>query len=207
MYHTGLFSESPGHIPLNHKKLGIEVRPLPGLNLEAWTEELENDPDQSFILDGIKNGFNIIDHDSQVEAVTCPNHPSARPGSPLYEKASKQVLKEIECGNYIVCQTAPKIISPMAAIPKPDGDIRLIHDCSRPGGKSVNDYCTEDWGQKFAKVDDAANLMTKNCYFAKVDLRKAYRSVSISQDSQQVTGLSWEFNGEKVYLRDTKLPF
>ena len=95
----------------------------------------------------------------------------------------------------------------MAAIPKPNGDVHLIPDCSRPSGSSVNDYCSEDWGQKFAKVDDAGNLMTRNCYFAKVDLWKAYRSVPISPDSQQVTGLSWDFKGKKFYLRDTKLPF
>ena len=95
----------------------------------------------------------------------------------------------------------------MAAIPKPDGDVRLIHDCSRPTGKSVNDYCTEDWEMKFARVDDAANLMTNGCYFGKVDLRKAYRSVKLSDESQQVTGLCWDFNGQNVYLKDTRLPF
>ena len=54
----------------------------------------------------------------------------------------------------------------MAAIPKPDGDVRLIHDCSRPIGEAVNDYCSTDWQQKFARVDDAAAEMTEGCYFA-----------------------------------------
>lgn len=55
-------------------------------------------------------------------------------------------------------------------------------------------------------VDDAASLMTEGCFFAKVDLRNAYRSVSISEFSQQVTGLSWIFNSKTVYMKDTKLP-
>ena len=117
------------------------------------------------------------------------------------------MLKEIENGNYEVCQKPPKIVSPMAAIPKPDGDVRLIHDCSRPVGEAVNDYCSTDWKLSFAKVDDAAKLMSPGCYFAKVDLKSAYRSVGISKASQEVTGLHWKFKGQSVYLRDTKLPF
>ena len=147
---------------------------MPGLNLTAWEEELHDDPDKEFILDGIKNGFVIIDPESDVFPVTCANHPSARPNSPLYAKASNQVLKEIECGNYVVCNEAPKVVSPMAAIPKPDGGVRLIHDCSRPHGWAVNDYSSSDWKQKFAQVDDAASLMTEGCYFSKVDLKNAY---------------------------------
>ena len=107
----------------------------------------------------------------------------------------------------MVCDTKPIIISPMAAIPKPDGDVRLIHDCSRPTGKAVNDYCTTDWHQKFSTVDNAASLMTQGCFFAKVDLRSAYRSVKISSHSQKVTGFKWTFGNQEVYLKDTCLPF
>ena len=142
-----------------------------------------------------------------VSQARCSNHPSARPGSPLYKKASEQVKKEIEAGNYVFCDRKPNIVSPMAAIPKPDGDVRLIHDCSRPSGRAVNDYCTSDWHQKFSTVDDAASMMTNNCYFAKVDLRSAYRSVRINAASQKVTGFKWNFDNKEIYLKDTKLPF
>ena len=175
--------------------------------LSAWEEELEGDPDREFILHGVEHGFDIIDTDTHISKVTCPNHPSARPGSPLYDKATEQVLHEIECGNYVVCDKPPTIVSPMAAIPKPDGGVCLIHDCSRPHGQSVNDYCSSDWNQKFARVDDAASMITPGCYFAKVDLKHAYRSVGISKFSQQVTGLQWKFRGETIYMTDTRLPF
>ena len=180
---------------------------MPGLCYAAWEEELDNDIDRHFILNGIANGFDIIDNDSDISPVYCQNHPSASPKSPLYDKATAQVIKEIENGHYIVCDAPPKIVSPMAAIPKPDGDIRLIHDCSRPVGEAVNDYCSADWQQKFARVDDAAAVMTKGCYFAKVDLRSAYRSVNLSKSSQEVTGLSWELNGKTVFMKDTRMPF
>ena len=180
---------------------------MPGLRLAAWEEELGNDFDRQFILDGIKDGFDIIDADANITPVSCQNHPSAKPNSPLYEKATAQVLREIQNGHYVVCEEPPDIVSPMAAIPKPDGDVRLIHDCSRPVGEAVNDYCSTDWHQKFSRVDDAAAVMSEGCYFAKVDLRSAYRSVSLSKRSQSVTGLSWNLNGKTVYMRDTRLPF
>ena len=80
----------------------------------------------------------------------------------------------------------------MAAIPKPDGDVHLIHYCSRPVGETVNDYYSTEWQQKFSRVDDAAKVMSEG---AKVDLRSAYRSVGLSKRSQAVTGLSWNLNG------------
>lgn len=164
---------------------------MPKLCLAAWEEELADDCDRDFIISGIKHGFDIIDDDAVISPVSCKNHPSAKPGSPLFNKATSQVIKEIENGHYVICDTPPKIVSPMAAIPKPDGDVRLIHDCSRPVGEAVNDYCSIDWQQKFSRVDDVAAKMTEGCYFAKVDLKSAYRSVGLSKASQEVTGLSW----------------
>ena len=169
--------------------------------------ELESDPDKDFLLNGIENGFDIIDEDVHISPVDCKNHPSAQPNSPLYEKASQQILKEIQAGHYVVRETPPEVISPMAALLKPDGDVRLIHDCSRPSGKSVNDYCSSDWKQKFARVDDASSMMSEGCFFAKVDLKSAYRSVRLSENSQKVTGLKWNLNGTDVYLKDTRLCF
>ena len=206
MHLTWVSCQTPRNISFG-KKLGIEVKPLPGLNLQAWEEELGNDIDSDFLLKGIQNGFDIIDENVVITPVQLPNHPSAKPGSELYEKATDQVLSEIQCGNYVICDSPPKIVSPMAAIPKPDGGVRLIHDCSRPSGKSVNDYNSADWQQKFARIDDAANLMTHECFFAKVDLKHAYRSVKLSNRSQNVTGLSWELGGRKVFMKDTRLPF
>ena len=202
-----MWPEPLGHFPFTGKKVGYEVNPLPGLRLSAWEKELGNDFDRQFILNGIENGFDIIDVDADITPVVCQNHPSAKPNSPLYDKATAQVLREIENGHYVICQEPPDIISPMAAIPKPDGDVRLIHDCSRPVGEAVNDYCSTDWHQKFSRVDDAAAVMTDGCYFAKVDLRSAYRSVGLSKRSQAVTGLSWNIDGKTVFMKDTRLPF
>ena len=185
------------------------MRPNPGVRdcYAAWVEELSGDPDETFLLHGIRNGFDIVDATATPVPVEVNNNSSARPGSTLYDQATKQVLSEIECGNYIVCEDKPAIVSPLSAIAKPDGGIRLIHDGSQPEGTSMNDYATLDTHHRFQTVDDAAKHMYPGYYMAKVDLKAAYRSVPISQHSQNFTGLKWTFDTTTIYLRDSKLPF
>jgi len=183
------------------------VSPKPGLNLGVWRTELADDADREFLLSGLENGFDIVDSEVQVVPVEVENHPSARPGSLNYPAIKQQVLQEISEGNYVVCDSKPDFISPLGAIPKSTGAIRLIHDCSRPLGNSLNDYATLEFSQRFQTIDDATSLVQPGYYMAKVDLKSAYRSVSISEKSQQFTGLKFVLNGQVVYLRDTKLPF
>lgn len=125
----------------------------------------------------------------------------------MYQEATRQIQVEIDNGNYVPVNSPPRIISPIGVIPKPDGGVRLIHDCSRPAGSAVNDYAPAYEKQRFQSIDDAKKLVTPLCYMAKVDLKAAYRSVMISAHSQQVTGLKWTFDGRVQYLYDRKLPF
>ena len=114
---------------------------------------------------------------------------------------------EILHGNYVEVKAAPLVISPLGVIEKPGGGIRIIHDCSRPPGVSVNDYAPQLDKQRFQSVDCAAKLVKPGWFVAKVDLKSAYRSVNISAHSQLVTGLKWYLGGEWCYFYDTKLPF
>ena len=191
------------------KKTRYRGQPLTGPSSGGLGDGAKNRSRQRVPFEWYRKGFDIIDEDVHISPVNCKNHPSAKPNSPLYEKASKQILKEIQVGHYVSRDTpaSPDVVRPMAAIPKPDGEVRLIHDCSRPSGKSVNDYCSSEWKQKFSRVDDASSMMSEGCFFAKVDLKSAYQSVRLSEHSQKVTGLKWNFNGTDVYLKDTRLCF
>ena len=180
---------------------------MPGLNLEACLIELQDDPDKDFLLAGITDGFDIVNSDALVVPVEVKNHPPASPGSTCYESVNKQVLLEISEGNYVICDSKPYLISPLAAIPKPAGGVRLIHDCSRPAGNSLNDFAVLDSSQTFQNIDDATSLVQQSYYMAKVDLKSAYRSVNISKSSQRFTGLQFSKGGRTIYMRDTKLPF
>ena len=82
--------------------------------------------------------------------------------------------------------------------------VRLIHDCSRPIGNAVTIL---DYSNKFETLDDATSLIRQVYYMAKCDLKSAYRSVAISKESQQYTGLKFELDSRLIYLCDTKLRF
>lgn len=105
-------------------------------------------------------------------------------------------LGEIAEGNYVISDAKPIIISTLGAIPKPDSsEERLIHDCSRPMGRALNDYITTQ-SFKFQTLDDAIKLLRPNYFMAKIDLRHAYRSVPIHKSNYAATGLQWQFSGQ-----------
>ena len=54
------------------------------LNIEAWSGELKNDPDEAFLLNGVINGFSIVNVNSIVVPAEVSIHPSASPGSDNY---------------------------------------------------------------------------------------------------------------------------
>ena len=90
-----------------------------------------------------------------------------------------QILAEIQNGRYRIVDKKPPIVSALGAIPKKDPNkVRLIHDASRPEGQALNDYATTDHFQ-YQSIQDAVDLVTPNCFFAKLDLANADRSVKI----------------------------
>ena len=116
------------------KKLGITISPNPGLILEAWKKELVVDTDKKFLLNGIEHGFDIVDTDADPMPAEVDNNKSAQCHSPLYDKASQQVLAEIQQGNYVVCEDKPTIISPFSVLEKSDGGVRLDSLCQSACG-------------------------------------------------------------------------
>ena len=162
------------------------------------------DPDESFILRGVSQGFDIIDPGATVLEATATNYKSAV-GRENFAMVDNQVKVELAEGRYVKVESKPKIVSALGAIPKETGGIRLIHDCSRPFGKAVNDYVEID-SFSFQTVDEALTLVSPGAFCAKIDLKNAYRSVPISKESQSVTGLVWPIDGEDTYLVDTRLP-
>ena len=102
----------------------------------------------------------------------------------------------------------PAIISPLGAIPKDDGSVRLSHDGSLPEGFAMNEY-TDHHSVRYQTLQDACRLAEPGYYCAKLDLQSAYRSVPIHPDDYKATGLAWRFEGEDTdtYLFDARLPF
>ena len=72
----------------------------------------------------------------------------------------------------------------------------LIHDLSRPADQSINSYASKDYC-KYESISDAIALIQPGWFMAVVDLKSAYRSVHIRPDEQCITGLQWQFSGQK----------
>ena len=177
-------------------------------SVEQWTAELQEDPDRDFLLDGVKDGFRIVDKGTTLHSVETGNYKSAT-CLENRDKVEKQICEEIAEGHYIPVHAKPTIVSSLGAIPKRNSSkVRLIHDCSRPPKFALNDHATIE-KQTYQSLDDAVHLMEPGCYFAKVDLAQAYRSVRIHRDDHVATGLKWTFSGHTspTYMYDASLPF
>lgn len=133
------------------------------------------------------------------------NHPSAYQNK---KQVEKEIKDQIANSCYVIADRPPVVVSALAAIPKDDGSVRLIHDGSRPVGSAMNDYSLPE-SVKFQTLRDACRLALPNYYCAKIDLKSAYRSVPIHPGDYNATGLQWIFEGdsEPTFFFDTRLPF
>jgi len=174
--------------------------------LAVWERELANDSDGPFLLNGIEHGFHIVDDGSTPIEAEMDNYSSAVSQAPLVEK---QIVQELVEGRYVKVPAKPPLISALGAIPKADGDIRLIHDCSQPVGRALNDFATNKFEIKYQTLRSATKHLSRGCYLAKVDLKGAYRSVGLHPSQHAFTGLKWKFAGdsEYTYMVDKCLPF
>ena len=185
------------------------------MTVEQWEIELEGDADGNFLLDGLTNGFKIID-DVELFPVRMSSYKSATDVD-VKQKVEKQIIAELDAGNYVITKEPPTLISALGAIPKPElEEVRLIHDCSRPKDNSLKSHITERESFSYQTIDNALKHIKHikhKSFLAKVDIRKAYRHVPLHPSNYRVTGLSWEFKlkehleFEFIYLYDTKLPF
>lgn len=178
------------------------------MNHNLWLSELHSDEDSAFLSDGICNGFKLVAIGTTFGQVEQENYKSAT--NPANRCTVEETIRdEMTKGNYVISASKPRIVSALGAIPKPNSsEVRLIHDCSRPHGRAVNDHITCE-SFKFQTLDDAIKLLRPNYYMAKVDLKHAYRSVPIHPANYQATGLKWRFSGDAhfTYFYDTRLPF
>ena len=94
------------------------------------------------------------------------NHTSALQNR---EKVENALINQIMKGHYILASKKPTIVSTLAAIPKDNGSVRLIHDGSKPVHRAMNDYSKAD-PVKFQTLQDACKLEEKN-KFKKIVLR------------------------------------
>ena len=154
---------------------------------------------------------NILAWDHILEGVNIPSafvpNSSSATSPSVRHRVEQQLLMELSAGQYKLVQHKPKIVSALSVVDKPDGDIRLIHDLSRPVNGGVNSFASKD-DVTYQSFSDALEVVEPNFFVAKVDLKGAYRSVHIRECEHTLTGLHWEFKDAPTqFLVDTRLPF
>ena len=107
----------------------------------------------------------------------CENYKS------VYEPINKTKLdgiigKELAEGYSKIVKDEPDCIHSMPAVPKPDGGIRPITDCSMP--RDISNFCDniiEDF--QYKSVDNVLAMLQERDYMAIVDIKSAYWAVRI----------------------------
>ena len=153
----------------------------------------------------ITDGFPIVDHD--VEGYECENYNSITT-SDVKPKMDSIIEGELQEGAISLVNTKPTCIHALGAVPKLDGGIRHITDCSRPFGISVNNHC-ESLIEEFCfkNISNVTDMVQENYFMTVVDIKAAYRAVPIYPPHRKYQGFSWEWKGKKSWFQDNRMCF
>ena len=200
-YYPALWSRSDSHFI---EGIYAPLRPC------AWREMLidgsHTDEDALFLLDGITNGFKLVDPGAHVSEYCTENYFSAAVTS--QPQVDDIIRTEISQGKFTVTSSKPVCVHAMGAVPKSSGGIRNITDCSRPKGSSINSYMNETFSSfRYKSMDDVVAYVSQGTYMAVTDVASAYRAVPIRASDWKYQGLQWEIDGKHVYLEDNFLSF
>lgn len=159
------------------------------------------------MYNGIVDGFDIVSDKSNIEGYDNRNYLSILSNINKC-KMDEIVNREICNGMLEVVKQKPTCIHSLGAVDKPDGGIRPITDCSLPLGSCINENM-DDLIESFSykSVDDVVSLLSRGDYITVVDIKSAYRAVSINPEHVDMQGLRWEIDGEEEFLVDSRLCF
>ena len=161
----------------------------------------------NYVLTGLRTGFDI-GYNGLLNPIRRRNNRSAREHA---HGVSEAIRKEVERGHTAGPFSVPPFpinhISPLSAVPKPDGSTRLVFDLSQPHGESVNDFIAkEEFPTSYTLFDTATELVHltgKGCYLTKVDIKHAYRLLPVRPEDRPLLVYYWQ---GKYYV-DLVLPF
>lgn len=137
-----------------------------------------------YILDIVRNGYKI-------EFLTEPCEKCNR--SPINFNSKEQeiitsLIKKFEDKGIIIetIHETGEILSHIFIRPKPDGSYRLILNLSR-----LNEHI-DKITFKMETLRTALQLIRKDCYFGKIDLKDAFYSVPINKQFRKYLKFEWQ---------------
>jgi hypothetical protein len=198
-----------GNSPLAHN-------PLPAGNyscvvhIDYFEFLLQGHPNRchvNYILDGLRNGFDI----GFLGSSTATQPKNLRSAQQFKAMLSEAVSKEVQRGHTAGPFSSPPFpishCSPIGAVEKSDSTCRLIVDLSQPAGKSVNEFIPkEPFSVKYSKFDDAVQMVLesgKGCFMSKLDIKHAFRIIPVHPSQWHL--LCYAFDGH--WYVDMVLPF
>ena len=163
------------------------------------------------LMSSIVDGAKVMDGSQEKEHISydCKNYKSIFEGNNK-SKLDKIIGSELSEGylKVILVDNKPDCIHSIGAVPKPDGGVRPIIDCCRPDKKSVNNYCSGiEETFTFKSVENVLALLQPNDFMAVIDIKSAYRAVSIHPENKKYMGLRWDIQGKEVFIEDSRLFF
>jgi hypothetical protein len=176
----------------------------------VWQHELRSHPDQAHVqllVDGISSGVDVHHRGPRPSA----GRISANQKSVLEsaKEVSADIATEVKAGRKAGPFSAPPISgffsSPLGAVRKKNGKIRIVHNLSWPIGASVNSMI-EDLHCRLSSFDAAMDLLVaqgKGAMLSKIDIASAYKCIPVRPADFALLGLHWE---GKFYF-DKTLPF
>ena len=176
------------------------------LPLQEWEPFLNLLPDKiwaSFLRRGITHGFRIGVPPSPVLASVGSNSQSALS---LASAVDKCIMEEVGAGTLIPSSAVGNHTSPIGFIPKKNcpGKFRMIVNLSAPEGASVNDNISQAHSSfHYTTVRDVAERIPMGWFMAKLDLKAAYRKVSVHPADSHLLAISWG----GIEFQDRALPF
>ena len=115
---------------------------LSQMRLSAWEYELSYENDvylRAYLHFGIKEGFYIVNPEDEIPSYFCDNYSSSLCGE-ANDYVKSIIREELSEGKYLVVSDKPHCIHALGAIPKNGGGYRIITDCKRPIGSSINNF-------------------------------------------------------------------
>lgn len=173
---------------------------------EAYHHQVGVDIDASYIVDGVMNGFRIVDKEFR-NTYYCENYDSITTGA-MGTQMNK--LLDMELAEYKITEVSypPTCVHSLGAVPKKDGSLRNITDCKRPIGLSINNFMdSTSENFTFITIDKISKHLTKNCFMSVLDIKSAYRSVNVFPEHTKFQGFSWRTKNQTKYFTDNCLSF
>lgn len=181
----------------------------------GWRNMLSGGPDavygegwdinSLFLLDGVINGFKIVDPGAKIAAYETQNYSSATVDA--FSFIDDIISSELCSGKLSKVDYKPHCVHALGAVEKSSGGFRPITDASRPE-LSINAYMEKTFNNfKFTSMDEICEKLTPGCFLGVTDISAAYRSVLIRATDREYQGLCWVIDGRPTYIRDNFLAF